>query len=63
MLSKGMSASHSPPKTSPILQHTILLPAGAQLMRKLRVSQELAGSPIMSMSCHPGGHHLMALAR
>lgn len=36
---------------------------GAQLMRKLRVSQELAGCPIMSLTCHPGGHHLIALAR
>lgn len=32
-------------------------------MRKLRVSQELAGCLLMSLTCHPGGHHLIALAR
>jgi hypothetical protein len=33
------------------------------MLRKLRVSQEVAGCPMMSLTCHPGGHHLIALAR
>lgn len=49
--------------SSPPVHIVVFVFAGAQLMRKLRVSQELGGCPIMSLMCHPGGHHLIALAR
>jgi len=37
--------------------------SGVQLLKKLRVSQELAGCSLVSLMSHPGGHHLLVLAR
>eukprot|EP00775_Hariotina_reticulata_P007429 gene7429-7638_t len=38
-------------------------PSGAQLLKRLRSSSELAGCPLVSLAFHPGGHHLLALSK
>lgn len=37
--------------------------AGHEVLKILRTSIELSGSPIVSVACHPGGHQLLALTK
>lgn len=33
------------------------------MLKVLRTSHELAGSPIVTIACHPGGHQLVVLTK
>eukprot|EP00878_Enallax_costatus_P011110 GHUV01011603.1.p1 GENE.GHUV01011603.1~~GHUV01011603.1.p1 ORF type:complete len:1328 (+),score=466.80 GHUV01011603.1:589-3984(+) len=37
--------------------------AGQEVLKVLRTSIDLSGSPIVSVACHPGGHQLIALTK
>jgi hypothetical protein len=40
-----------------------LAAAGYEVLKLLRTSSDLAGSPIASLAVHPGGHQLLALTK
>lgn len=37
--------------------------AGCDLLKALRTSHEMHGSPIVSLACHSGGHQLLCLTK
>eukprot|EP00878_Enallax_costatus_P024408 GHUV01026046.1.p2 GENE.GHUV01026046.1~~GHUV01026046.1.p2 ORF type:complete len:148 (-),score=29.15 GHUV01026046.1:651-1094(-) len=55
---------HSPYSPSlPLTNPFMCMHTGQEVLKVLRTSIDLSGSPIVSVACHPGGHQLIALTK